>query len=83
MLHPLVLYALALTPAMAAALCPAQPPSVLVHPINNNVSPTPQVFYYELMEVNDFRNDVILAEACRNDVEKYCKDVQPGGRGAS
>lgn len=24
------------------------------------------------------RNDVILAEACRNDVEAYCKDVEPG-----
>jgi hypothetical protein len=30
------------------------------------------------MEVTDFRNDVILAEACRGDVDKYCKDVQPG-----
>ncbi|GLI60743.1 hypothetical protein VaNZ11_002971 [Volvox africanus] len=37
-----------------------------------------EVFYYELMEVTDFRNDVILAEACRNDVESYCKDVEPG-----
>ncbi|KAI8475756.1 MAG: hypothetical protein J3K34DRAFT_453290 [Monoraphidium minutum] len=37
-----------------------------------------EVFYYELMEVTDFRNDVILAEACREDVEKYCKDVEPG-----
>lgn len=37
-----------------------------------------EVFYYQLMEVTDFRNDVILAEACRNDVEKYCKDVEPG-----
>lgn len=37
-----------------------------------------EVFYYELMGVSDFRNDVILAEACRNDVEQYCKDVEPG-----
>ncbi|KAG2435442.1 hypothetical protein HYH02_011942 [Chlamydomonas schloesseri] len=37
-----------------------------------------EVFYYELMEVTDFRNDVILAEACRGDVEMYCKDVEPG-----
>ncbi|KAF5838865.1 hypothetical protein DUNSADRAFT_2034 [Dunaliella salina] len=37
-----------------------------------------EVFYFELMEVKDFRNDVILAEACRNDVEAYCKDVEPG-----
>jgi Golgi apparatus protein 1 len=28
--------------------------------------------------VTDFRNDVILAEACRTDVEKFCKDVEPG-----
>jgi hypothetical protein len=39
-----------------------------------------EVFYYELMEVTDFRNDVILAEACRNDVEAYCKDVEPGAQ---
>eukprot|EP00878_Enallax_costatus_P007022 GHUV01007359.1.p1 GENE.GHUV01007359.1~~GHUV01007359.1.p1 ORF type:complete len:595 (+),score=136.49 GHUV01007359.1:1595-3379(+) len=38
-----------------------------------------EVFYYQLMEVQDFRNDVILAEACRVDVDKYCKDVEPGG----
>jgi hypothetical protein len=41
-----------------------------------------EVFYYQLMEVTDFRNDVILAEACRGDVEKYCKDVEPGGEGS-
>jgi hypothetical protein len=39
-----------------------------------------EVFYYQLMEVTDFRNDVILAEACRGDVDKYCKDVEPGAR---
>ena len=33
-------------------------------------TPTPQeVFYYQLMGVNDFRNDVILAEACRGNVD--------------
>eukprot|EP00955_Chlamydomonas_euryale_P008396 89300-Chlamydomonas_euryale.AAC.2 len=37
-----------------------------------------EVEYFEKMEVNDFRNDVILAAACRDDVEKLCKDVQPG-----
>eukprot|EP00798_Chlamydomonas_sp_ICE-L_P015369 gene15369-21453_t len=37
-----------------------------------------EVFYYELMEVSDFRNDIILAEACRNDVDAYCKDIEPG-----
>lgn len=31
-------------------------------------------------QVTDFRNDVILAEACRTDVETYCKDTEPGGR---
>lgn len=37
-----------------------------------------QVFYFEKMEVNDFRNDVLLAEACRTDVDKYCKHIEPG-----
>lgn len=38
------------------------------------------MFYFEKMEVNDFRNDVLLAEACRSDVDKYCKHVEPGAR---
>jgi hypothetical protein len=29
-------------------------------------------------QVRDFRNDVILAEACRGDVETYCKAVPAG-----
>lgn len=29
-------------------------------------------------QVRDFRNDVILAEACRSDVETYCKDTPAG-----
>ena len=37
-----------------------------------------EVFYFEKMEVNDFRNDVLLAEACRSDVDKFCKHTQPG-----
>uniref|UniRef100_A0A7R9V0N1 Golgi apparatus protein 1 n=1 Tax=Chlamydomonas euryale TaxID=1486919 RepID=A0A7R9V0N1_9CHLO len=37
-----------------------------------------EIFYFELMEVRDFRNDVILAEACRNDVAQFCQDVEPG-----
>ncbi|BDA41257.1 probable Golgi apparatus protein 1 [Coccomyxa sp. Obi] len=37
-----------------------------------------EVFYFEKMEVNDFRNDVLLAEACRTDVDKYCKHIEPG-----
>ncbi len=47
----------------------------------DNITSTPcqeELFYFELMEVTDFRNDVILAEACREDVDKYCKDVTPG-----
>lgn len=37
-----------------------------------------EVMYYQKMEVTDFRNDVIVAEACRADVDKFCKDVAPG-----
>ena len=37
-----------------------------------------EIFYFEKMEVNDFRNDVLLAEACRSDVDRFCKTVQPG-----
>ena len=37
-----------------------------------------EVFYFEKMEVNDFRNDVLLAEACRQDVDKFCKNTEPG-----
>ena len=29
-------------------------------------------------QVRDFRNDIILAEACRTDVERYCGSVTPG-----
>ncbi|MEW5311455.1 MAG: hypothetical protein WDW38_003169 [Sanguina aurantia] len=37
-----------------------------------------EVLYFEKMEVTDYRNDVILAAACRVDVEKFCTNVQPG-----
>jgi golgi apparatus protein 1 len=37
-----------------------------------------EVFYFVKMEVSDFRNDVILAEACKGDVDSYCADVEPG-----
>ena len=40
-----------------------------------------EVFYFEKMEVNDYRNDVILAEACRTDVDKLCKSVPKGALG--
>jgi golgi apparatus protein 1 len=37
-----------------------------------------EVFYFIKMEVKDFRNDVLLAEACRQDVQTFCDKVQPG-----
>ena len=37
-----------------------------------------EVFYFKKMEVSDFRNDVLLAEACRNDVDSFCKKSKPG-----
>lgn len=37
-----------------------------------------EVAYFEKMEVNNFENDIILAEACRSDVEKFCSSVEPG-----
>lgn len=37
-----------------------------------------EVVYFQKMEVQDFRNDVILAETCRNDVDQFCSDVQAG-----
>lgn len=30
------------------------------------------------MQVFDYRNDVILAETCREDVNKFCKKVEKG-----
>ncbi|GBF91163.1 2-C-methyl-D-erythritol 2,4-cyclodiphosphate synthase [Raphidocelis subcapitata] len=41
-----------------------------------------EVLYFERMEVRDYRNDVILAAACRGDVEALCGDVQPGVNGS-
>lgn len=38
-----------------------------------------QVYYYEKMEVQNYKNDIILAEACRSDVEQFCSLVEPGG----
>jgi Golgi apparatus protein 1 len=37
-----------------------------------------EVNYFEKMEVSNFKNDVILAEACRQDVDKFCATVEPG-----
>lgn len=31
------------------------------------------------MQVNDYGNDVLLAEACRGDVDQFCKQVKGGG----
>jgi hypothetical protein len=44
----------------------------------NRLSNHRHVTRQHLPQVTDFRNDVILAEACRQDVDKYCKDVEPG-----
>lgn len=37
-----------------------------------------EVFYFQKMEVRDFRNDVILAESCRSDVDSFCSKVEQG-----
>ncbi|EFJ50973.1 hypothetical protein VOLCADRAFT_103617 [Volvox carteri f. nagariensis] len=37
-----------------------------------------EVLYFEKMEVSNFNNDVILAAACRNDVQKFCSTIEPG-----
>ena len=37
-----------------------------------------EVFYFVRMEVSDFQNDVILAEACKTDVESLCPKVEHG-----
>ncbi|WIA10935.1 hypothetical protein OEZ85_011100 [Tetradesmus obliquus] len=37
-----------------------------------------EVLYFEKMEVSNFNNDVILAANCRGDVDKFCKNVEPG-----
>lgn len=65
---------------MTCIVCLALSQLLLQDKQDNITSPacSEEVFYYQLMEVTDFRNDVILAEACRGDVDKYCKDVQPG-----
>ncbi|PNH09949.1 Golgi apparatus protein 1 [Tetrabaena socialis] len=42
---------------------------------------TKEVLYFEKMEVSNFNNDVLLAAACRGDVEKFCASVQSAGEG--
>lgn len=37
-----------------------------------------EVFYFLKMSSNDYRNDVLLAEACRGDAEQFCSRVRPG-----
>ena len=37
-----------------------------------------EVFYFVKMEVTDFRNDVILAETCKQDVDSFCANTEPG-----
>lgn len=45
----------------------------------SSLAPCPQeVEYFEKMEVRDFHNDVLLAEACRTDVERLCAAAKRG-----
>ncbi len=37
-----------------------------------------EVFNFERMEVQDFRNDIALAESCKADADKHCANVKPG-----
>lgn len=37
-----------------------------------------EVLYYQKMGVSDYRNDVTFADACREDVSKFCAKVTPG-----
>ncbi|GFR46876.1 hypothetical protein Agub_g8517 [Astrephomene gubernaculifera] len=37
-----------------------------------------EVLYFEKMEVSNYHNDVILAAACRDDVQKFCAEVESG-----
>ena len=37
-----------------------------------------EVYYYEKMEVSNYNNDILLAEACRTDVEKFCNNIEAG-----
>ena len=37
-----------------------------------------EVQYYEKMEVRDIHNDMPLAAACQNDVEKFCSNIKSG-----
>lgn len=30
------------------------------------------------MEVSNFKNDILLAEACHSDVDKFCNTIEPG-----
>jgi Golgi apparatus protein 1 len=39
-----------------------------------------EVFYFVKMQVSDYRNDVLLAEACRADVDRHCGRSKPGTR---
>lgn len=38
-----------------------------------------EVFLVQLAIAQDYRADPAMAAACKEDVEKYCKDVKEGG----
>lgn len=44
----------------------------------NAMQNTPTCACHHVPQVFDYRNDVILAETCREDVNKYCKKVKKG-----
>ena len=46
----------------------------LSHPLLPPLSP---------LQVTDFKNDVLLAEACRKDVDQFCATVEPGKKRGS
>jgi Cysteine rich repeat len=42
-----------------------------------------EVQYYQKMGIENFRNDPILADACRADVDNFCPKTQPGAQQSS
>lgn len=42
-----------------------------------------EVYYYQKMEVSNYKNDIILAEACRSDVDRFCYNIPAGACGCA
>lgn len=64
----------------ADGLCGGLMLQCLTNQVNNinNTGCRNEVLYYQRMEVLDFENDVMVAEACHKDVDKFCKNVLQG-----